>query len=269
MESLRQFLFLVYTDNTYQKIAAGVGFFLLVWGFLWVVRRAFAYRWYVGIFVLFFPLLLTGAAIFFGLIFSIDPRLLVACSVVVLVLFPAIYAIRTGLPTAIPLILMLLGMVILAAPGPLDYAGWLKDTRPRIIEIDGRPTLTLTGATTDYSELERMPNLILLQMANREVTDEIVAKVAGLKELKELDLDSTQVTDAGLAALTKLPLQVLRLEHTKVTTSGFQTHLAPIETLKTVYLRGTEVDYDVAKKWQKEKDGRRAIIDRPKKGTPP
>lgn len=267
MQPIREFLFFVYTESPYQQIAAGVGGLLVLWGFLWVVARAFAYRWYIGCAVLLLPLLLAGAAVFFGLHFSIDPRFLIAGTILVLVFFPALYAIRAGRAAAIPLVMLLLGTIILAAPGPLDYIGWLRDTRPRIIEVDGRVTLTLTGAS-DYSELDQLPKLTQLQMANKDVTDAHLAKVANLKELHTLDLDSTGITDAGLAHLSGLPLVTLRLNDTAITTEGFKTHVATIPTLRVVWLRGTSVDYDVAKNWQKEKPKeRRAILD-PRKPEP-
>jgi hypothetical protein len=270
MEPLRRFLFFVYTESPYQQIAFGLGCFLVVVGFFWLVCRAFSYRFDVGVGVLLLPLVLAGTVTYFALTYSINPHFLIASIVLVLVVLPTLYAILLGRATAFPLLMMLLGAIILAAPGPLDYIGWLTDTRPRIIMLDNRPTLTLTGVPNpDYSELETMPHLILLQMANKDVTDDIVARLAGLKELKELDLDSTQITDAGLAVLAKLPLEIVHLEHTAITTEGFKTHLAPMPTLKTIYLRGTGVDYDVAKAWQKEKEGRRAIIVRPKKGDAP
>ena len=45
----------------------------------------------------------------------------------------------------------------------------------------------------------------MLQMANPDVTDRTLESLKGMKALKELDLNDTQVTDAGLDILSDLP----------------------------------------------------------------
>ena len=60
--------------------------------------------------------------------------------------------------------------------------------------------------------------------------------------LKELDLNDTQVTDAGLKILKDLPvLRTLRLKNTKITDQGFQDALAEKDSLMQLDLTGTQV----------------------------
>ena len=61
-----------------------------------------------------------------------------------------------------------------------------------------------------------------------------------MSRLKELDLNNTQVTDAGLKVLKDLPvLRTLRLKNTKVTDRGFHDTLAGKESLMQLDLTGT------------------------------
>jgi Leucine-rich repeat (LRR) protein len=101
---------------------------------------------------------------------------------------------------------------------------------------------------------------VVLQMANPDVTDATLALVAGLRNLRELDLSHSQVTDAGLARLAGLPrLERLRLADTRITDAGLQAHLAPHPALKKLDLRGTQVSTETITAWRGAKPGRRAL----------
>ncbi|MFZ0791859.1 MAG: hypothetical protein WAM94_19775, partial [Chromatiaceae bacterium] len=81
-----------------------------------------------------------------------------------------------------------------------------------------------------------------------------------LKQLRELDLNDTQVTDSGLALLAALPtLERLRLARTRITDAGFNEHLVPRPGLVELDLRGTQVTKEAISAWRAAKPGRRAL----------
>ena len=97
-----------------------------------------------------------------------------------------------------PLVLVVLGLLVAATPAvytlfvPLDLG-------PREKLVDGERHLTLTGSDRkDYSVLKLKPDVVVLQMANPDVTDQSLESLKEMKALQELDLNGTQVTDAGL-----------------------------------------------------------------------
>ena len=98
------------------------------------------------------------------------------------------------------------------------------DLGPREKIVDGQRHITLTGwDRKDYGFLGSKRDVVVLQMANPDVTDQTLEHLKGMNRLKELDLNNTQVTDAGLKVLSDLPaLATLRLKNTKVTDQGFQ-----------------------------------------------
>ena len=146
---------------------------------------------------------------------------------------------RSGM---VPLLLCVFGLLIAAAPAlftlfvPLDLG-------PIETIVDGQHHLTLTGwDRKDYSILRFKPDVVVLQMANPDVTDESLKLLQEMKDLQELDLSGTQVTDAGLKILTDLPaLSRLRLARTKVTDQGFRDILFAKESLMQLDLSGTQV----------------------------
>lgn len=75
-----------------------------------------------------------------------------------------------------------------------------------------------------------------LDLARTKVTDAGLAKVAGMKGLKELHLENTAIGDAGLDQLKGLAeLEYLNLYNTKVTDAGL-AKLASLGKLKALYL---------------------------------
>ena len=72
--------------------------------------------------------------------------------------------------------------------------------------VDGQRHLTLTGwDRKDYSILKLKPDVVVLQMANPDVTDESLESLQEMKALQELDLSGTQVTDAGSRSSRTFP----------------------------------------------------------------
>src|SRR5262249_41792047 len=124
----------------------------------------------------------------------------------VLLLFPVmavLYVLSCPARGGRPLALALLGVQVAAVPYAVNYYRIVyPDPGPRDKRVDGERHLTLTGwDRTDYAFIAQKPDAVVLQMANPDVTDATLENLRGLTHLRELDLNDTQVTDAGLAVL--------------------------------------------------------------------
>jgi hypothetical protein len=161
---------------------------------------------------------------------------------------------------AAPLILFLVSILVAAMPAlytlyvPLDL-GPLENI------VDGQRHLTLTGwDRKDYSILKLKPDVVVLQMANPDVTDKSLESLQEMQQLQELDLSGTQVTDAGLKILKELPaLSKLRLARTKITEQGFHSTLFEKDSLMQLDLSGTQVGRETVQAWRNAKSGRKAM----------
>jgi len=81
-----------------------------------------------------------------------------------------------------------------------------------------------------------------------------------LKQLRELDLNNSQVTDAGLKELAELPkLRDLRLARTKITDEGFRKYLLSKESLMNLDLTGTNVASKTVREWKSTNSERKAL----------
>jgi hypothetical protein len=159
-----------------------------------------------------------------------------------------------------PLFVFVLSLLIAAAPAV--YTLYIRlDLGPRDGLVNGQRHLTLTGwDRNDYSVLRLEPNVVLLQMANPDVTDETLESLTEMKVLEELDLNGTQVTDAGLKLLKELPsLERLRLARTKITDQGFHDALSGKDSIMQLDLSGTSVSRETTKAWRDAKSGRRVL----------
>jgi hypothetical protein len=159
-----------------------------------------------------------------------------------------------------PLGVVAAGLLISAAPAIYTRVAPI-DLGPRREIVDGEVHITLTGwDRQDYAVLRQMPDVVVLQMANPDVTDETLRMLANCPRLKELDVSDSQVTDAGLVTLAQLPeLAVLRLQNCRVTDAGFREHLAPLPKLLRVDLTGTQVTPEAVREWRKANPERRAL----------
>ena len=158
--------------------------------------------------------------------------------------------------------LMLLVLAVLVATVPAIYILCIRvDLGPRDKNVGGKRHVTLTGwDRDDYSVLRLIPDVSVLQMANANVTDYVIAGLGGMKHLEELDLNGTQVTDAGLVIIRDLPvLATLRLARTKITDQGFRDLLATKESLMQLDLQHTQVSRDAVKRWRAAKPDRKAL----------
>ncbi|WP_428305213.1 hypothetical protein [Lacipirellula sp.] len=86
------------------------------------------------------------------------------------------------------------------------------------------------------SDFRGQVNSVNLTEAN--VTDELLAHLAVLSELRELDLSSTAIDDDGLKKIAHLPLRELWLQSTRVTDASAST-LSQITNLDFLQLNAT------------------------------
>lgn len=194
-------------------------------------------------------------------------RTRIAWGVSLLVFPPAVipFFLTHARRVVIPSILLGTGALLIAAPFAVNaLSPYFVDLGPFENKVGGELHLTLTGwdrKSDQYDAVLRArPQATVVQMANSDVTNEALTPLTSLPNLRELDLNGTQVDDAGLATLAKLPkLKILRLRDTKITDEGFQKHLAPLESLDELDLRGTAVRSANVRAWKAAKESRKAL----------
>ena len=205
------------------------GFAVAAAGYVWLLHRAFEANQLWGTLIFFLPPLMF------------------------------VYMLLTPRRSWAPLVVFLVGVALVAAPhGIKYYQREFVDLGERLRIGEGEQHVTLTGwDRTDYGLLENLPDTVVLQMANADVTDETLKRLGGMARLQELDLNDTQVTDAGLKQLAQLPkLQRLRLRNTRITDAGFRESLMPLEMLRSVDVTGTAVKGATLREWKKNQTGR-------------
>lgn len=211
------------------------GLVLLIAGYLWLVARGFRQR--------------TG----WGLALLAPPWLPQAF----------VFAAKHPKPARWPFALMFLGMVLLAIPYVLNFVNrYFIPLEPFEQVVAGERHVTLTGwARKDYdATIRRRSDVVVLQMANPDVTDETLKSLEGLTQLRELDLNNTAITDAGLAVVASLPaLERLRISDTAVTDAGFREQILPLEKLRELDLRRTEVKSSTVREWRANRPERKAL----------
>jgi hypothetical protein len=162
------------------------------------------------------------------------------------------------------LLVLLLAGILLAAPFAMSYyERHFIPLGPHERLVDGELRITLTGLQGfDYSTLRPRPNAAVLQMANRDVTDQTLEYLQGMDRLYSLDLNGTQITDEGLKILAGLPaLRELRLARTKITDEGFKKFLIDKESLLKLDLTGTAVKGKTKRDWKKVRPEEREYVD--------
>lgn len=159
-----------------------------------------------------------------------------------------------------PAVLVSIGIVCLTLPAAITRLAPI-DLGPHDVQVEGERHLTLTGwDQKDYSVLSRIPDAVVLQMANEDVTDSTLKYVVEMKSLRELDVAGSKVTDTGLkdlAGLTKL--EKLTLSRTAITDAGLKPLLDQLPDLKQLDVRETGVTPAILRPWLKGKEGRRAL----------
>lgn len=96
--------------------------------------------------------------------------------------------------------------------------------------------------------LKPLKNLTELHLEESYLTDVGMAHLQDFKQLQELDLHkSLYITDKGLESLKYLPrLSKLELSYTRISDKGVE-HLAALKSLKTLHLTGTRVTVEGVK----------------------
>jgi len=159
-----------------------------------------------------------------------------------------------------PALLLSVGIICLTLPAAVTRFAPVN-LGPHDSQVEGERHLTLTGwDQKDYSVLSRIPDAVVLQMANADVTDSTLKYVAEMKSLREIDVAGSKITDAGLKDLEGLTkLEKLILSRTQITDAGLKPLLDQLPQLKQLDVRETAVTPAVVRPWLKGLDGRRAL----------
>ena len=161
-----------------------------------------------------------------------------------------------------PVCLLLISLFLTSVPIAVNAVlTRFQSLGPLSTVVAGERHVTLTGwDQQDYSIIAGYGDIIVLQMANADVTDDTLKFLSNLRRLRELDLNNSQVTDEGLATIATLSgLKDLRLAHTKITDEGFRRHLAEKESLLNLDLRGTGVASKTIREWKAGHPDRRVL----------
>jgi hypothetical protein len=161
--------------------------------------------------------------------------------------------------------------LILLAIGTVTFMGTIAANRLIVATIGLGPLETMVGAErhitltgwdgTDYGLLKHVPDVVVLQIANNDVTDETLNYLVGMTQLKELDLNDSQITDAGLEILAQLPaLEIVRIRGTLVTDKGFGAWLAAKESLIQIDARDTAIASKSLRDWKALDKDRRHFL---------
>jgi hypothetical protein len=159
-----------------------------------------------------------------------------------------------------PLLTVIFGLVLVSLPPAYSRLAPI-DLGPHEQMVDGERHVTLTGwDQKDYAVIARRPDIVVLQMANADVTDDTLQYLSSLSNLQELDLSDSQITDAGMKSLTGLKkLQTLRLARTAVTDVGFLELTSALTELKQLDLSATKVTPEAVQKWSEAGPDRMAL----------
>ncbi len=212
------------SERTAFAITMGGGLIFLA-GWFWLAYRAFRDRWWWGLVVLVGQVPI-GSSIYW----LTHPR--------------------RGLG---PHLLLIAGVAVVGAPFLYQ---WLNPP-PKVAvvqKVGGERRGTLTGATeTDLvADLQQDRGRAVLQLANRpDVTDDALKLLADFPDLRELDLNDTPITDAGLEFLVTLPkLEALRIARTKATPDGVAKHVLGNPKLKQIDVTGLGVPSKALREWK-------------------
>lgn len=158
-----------------------------------------------------------------------------------------VVAFKTGFikKALLPVLVVLLGAVIalfvpakgLFFPKPIQTTGVTEKKTDAQGNVEER--LTLTGAKRDEYAKLKAAKYAVVQWANADVTDDDAAALVEQSELRELDLSNSQVSDATLEKLAKMPkLTKLFASKTKMTADGVKKHVLDNPDSKL-----TEIDF--------------------------
>lgn len=144
-----------------------------------------------------------------------------------------------------PVLIILLGVAVALFvpvmgklfPKPVDTTA--KEEQKKTADGTVEERLTLTGSTREHYDKLKGKKYAVIQWANADVTDEDAAVLADQTELRELDLSNSQVTDATLEKVVRLPkLTRLFASKTRMTADGVKKHVLTNPDFKL-----TEIDF--------------------------
>ena len=160
---------------------------------------------------------------------------------------------------AIPALLTLVGITVFAFP--MVYTRLAVDLGPHEQIVDSERHLTLTGwDRSGYDVLATKTDTVVLQMANADVTDETLRFLLPMSQLRELDINDSQVSDAGLGTIAELKsLRTLKLRATPITDQGFRDTLLHLPNLQQLDVRQTGILPETIAEWKQAQPGRRAL----------
>jgi hypothetical protein len=212
----------------------------------------------VGVGLLFGGLLLLVAGLIWLIVRSYRSRGFLLASLLVLTtpVGPLIYGLIHFRKCLRPLVLILAGLLTGALPFAFSHGLELLmglGERERIIA--GERHLVLTGwDRPDYSILNSRTDVVVLEMANPNVDDETLKLLLPLTNLRELTLNDSLISDAGLQLLRQLPaLESLRIARTKITKDGIVEFLAdPPAKLKELDVSGNSIPASALRKWKNQ-----------------
>ena len=113
--------------------------------------------------------------------------------------------------------LSLLEGTMLSAAGFEHFKGGLA----KLTELDIRYYHNITD--DNLAALSGMTNLRRLEIYSLSVTDQGLAHLKGLTSLQDLTISSEHITDAGLAHLCRMPLLKLSISHAQITDAGLDS----------------------------------------------
>jgi len=161
---------------------------------------------------------------------------------------------RTIRQLLVPMAVLAGGLVLGAMPFAaqhLSLAIYGLGERERV--IDDERAVVLTGwDRDDYAVLAGKQDVVILEMANPDVTDDTLALLRDLPRLRELTLNDSAITDAGLEVLAGLPsLETLRIARTGVTAEGVARFLeAPPARLRRLDVSGNGIPAGPLRRWK-------------------
>jgi hypothetical protein len=219
-----------------------LGSLLMAIGSIWLLVRAFQTSWVWGLVLLLVPLL--GHLIFFFAHFK-----------------------KALLPTLITFF----GMGLCATPvynllnrPPIQTTGQeeQKQIKDQTGEVKTEMRITLTGAKREeYAKLWKQDQYAVIQWANKDVTDEDTVSLEAMKQLREIDLNDTQITDKTLEILGSLKtLEIVRIARTKATPEGVEKFLLGLPKVKEIDVRGLKVPSKTMRDWKaKDQENRKFV----------
>lgn len=93
--------------------------------------------------------------------------------------------------------------------------------------------------------VEQHPELTKLQLNQTPITDDGIAHLKSLANLRELEIRATNIGDAGMSHITEMPqLRLLSLSFTKISATGF-SQLSKLNQMRKLLLQDTAASDEI------------------------